>query len=68
VGNHTPQAAPKKNMYERRISHFCRNEKWRWYASSLCSCCGDHHYKGIPLHLNLTVEEVDKRNEEIRKE
>jgi len=54
-------------MYERRISHFCRNEKWRWYASPLCSCCSERHYKdGKILHLSLTDDEVKERNEERR--
>ena len=58
-------------MFEKRTSHFCRNEKWRWYGVSLCSSChiGGKYYKdGKVLHLCLTDDEIKERNRELRKE
>jgi len=58
-----------KLIEEKRTSHFCRNEKWRWYGFSLCSLCSEKHYTdGKILHLYLSKKEVDERNEKIRKE
>jgi len=50
-----------------RLSHFCRNEIWRLGYSDSCSLCSDYHYKDNILHLNLTIEEIDERNEKRRK-
>ena len=58
----------KEKIYEGimtilRLSHFCRNETWRWGYSTSCSFCNKFHYSDEePLHLNLSEEEIKKRN------